>query len=170
MTKLYCIQILLTLKLNISSMIPPNLSLNPWSSCFYIWHKRLSNANIAKKQTATHYMHPMAPNNLPNDQNIEEQTYVKFQVVCGHIQFYVDVKQMLHPHISMKKTSYSFDLKKGAIFRFQSLSNVNVYFFHYKDSSYLRKLFRFKRCWIKIPQEGFRIKWHTPALSTTLLK
>ena len=78
---------------------------------------------------------------------------------------------MLYPDMFVKKTSFSNDPKKRVLlfFVFKDVFNLNVHFFHYNGSSYLRLLFRFKECCTKRPQEGFRIKWYTAALSAALL-
>ena len=59
---------------------------------------------------------------------------------------------MLYPHMFIKKISFSNDLKKRVIFfAFKDVFNLNVHFFHYKGSSYLRLLFRFKEYCTKRP-------------------
>ena len=77
---------------------------------------------------------------------------------------------VLSSYVYQENIIFKWSKEKGDFFfAFKYVFNLNVHFFHYKGSSYLRLLFRFKECCTKRPQEGFRIKWYTAALYATLL-
>ena len=71
---------------------------------------------------------------------------------------------VLSSYVYQESIIFKWSKEKGSFFAFKDVFNLNVHFFHYKSSSYLRLLFRFKECCTKRPQEGFRIKWYTAAL------
>ena len=75
----------------------------------------------------------------------------------------------LPSYVYQENVIFKWSKEKGdCFFAFKDVFNLNVHLFHYKGSSCLRLLFRFKEFCTKRPQEGFRIKWYTAALSATL--
>ena len=130
---------------------------------------RQTNGRTVCHSEEWHTLHTLTPKKWPKHKR--KKTYVTFEMVRVHICFSADIKRMFYPHMLIKKTSFSNDRKKRVIFffAFKYVFKLNVHFFHYKGSSYLRLLFRFKECCTKRPQKGFRIKWYTAALSATLL-
>ena len=116
---------------------------------------------ICLPQLKCRTIHTMTPNKL-KDQNIEKEkeTYVKFQMVCDRIH--------LHSYVYAENIIFKWSQGKSDYFSaFKDLFDLNVHFFHYKGSSYLRVIFFVSRSVaLKHPKKDFRIKWYTAALST----
>ena len=81
---------------------------------------RQTNGRTVCHSEEWHTLHTLTPKKWPKHKR--KKTYVKFEMVRVHIYFSADIKRMFYPHMLIKKTSFSNDLKKRVIFF--SLSNM----------------------------------------------